>query len=55
MRRTYPIGGMGQVMPTVVGHLRPRLAGLKENLPDIFVGGSEESLQGLVLDRIELP
>ena len=46
---------MGQVVPTVLGRLRPRLVGLKEHLPDVFVRSSEELLQGLVLGRIELP
>ena len=46
---------MGQVVPTVLGRLRPRLVGLKEHLLDVFVRSSEELLQGLVLVRIELP
>ena len=46
---------MGQVMPTVLGRRRPRLFGLKEHLPDVFVCSAEELLQGLVLGRMELP
>ena len=46
---------MGQVVPTVLGRLRPRLIGLKKHLPDAFVCSTEELLQGLVLGRIELP
>jgi hypothetical protein len=46
---------MGQVVPTVLGRLRPFLVGLKKHLPDVFVRSSEELLQGLVLGRIELP
>ena len=45
---------MGQVMPTVLDRLRPRLVGLEEHLPDIFVCSSKESLQGLVLGQIKL-
>ena len=55
MPKTYRTGGMGQVVPTVLGRLRPRLVGLKEHLPDVFMRRSEERLQGLVLGRIELP
>ena len=46
---------MGQVVPTVLGHLRPCLIGLEKHLPDAFVRSTEELLQGLVLGRIELP
>ena len=45
---------MGQVVPTVLGRLRPRLIGLKKHIPDAFVRSAEELLQGLVLGRIEL-
>ena len=46
---------MSQVMAAVLGRLRPRLVGLEKHLPDTFVRGAEELLQGLVLGRIELP
>ena len=46
---------MGQVVPTILGRLRPRLIGLEKHLPNVFVCSAEELLQGLVLDRIELP
>ena len=39
----------------VLGRLRPRMIGLEKHLPDIFVLGAEEVLQGLVLGRIKLP
>ena len=55
MRKTYRTGGMGQVVPTVLGRLRPRLVGHENHLPDVFVCTVEELLQGLVLGRIELP
>ena len=55
IRKTYRTGGMGQVVPTVFGFLRPRLIGLEEHLPNAFVRNAEEMLQGLVLGRIELP
>ena len=45
---------MGQVVPTVLGRIRPRLAGLKKHLPDVFVHSAEELQQGLVLGRIVL-
>ena len=46
---------MGQVVPTVLGRSRPRLAGLEKHLPDAFVRRAKELLQGLVLGRIGLP
>ena len=46
---------MGQIMPAVLGGLRRHLVALEEQLPDIFLRGSEEPLQGLVLLRIEFP
>ena len=46
---------MGQVVPTVLARRRPRLVGLKEHLPDVFVRSAEELLQGLVLGPIEPP
>ena len=55
IRKTYRTGGMGQVVPTVLGRLRPRLIGFEEHLPNAFVHNTEEMLQGLVLGRIELP
>ena len=46
---------MGQVVLAVLGRRRPCLVGLEKHLPDTFVRGAEELLQGLVLGRIELP
>ena len=46
---------MGQVVPTVLGRIWPRLVGLEKHLPDIFVRSVEELQQGLVLGRIVLP
>ena len=46
---------MGQVVPTILGRLRPRLIGLENHLPDVFVCSAEELLQGLVPSWIELP
>ena len=46
---------MGQVVPEVLSHHRPRIIGLEEHLPNAFVRNAEELLQGLVLGRIELP
>ena len=46
---------MGQVVPTILGRLRPRLIGFEKHLPDVFMCSAEELLQGLVLGRIELP
>ena len=40
---------MGQVMPLVLDRRRPRLVGLEEHLPDVFVDSAEELQQGLVL------
>ena len=45
---------MGQGVPTVLGRRRRRLIALEEQLPDIFVHGSEEPFQGLLL-QIEFP
>ena len=46
---------MGQVMPAVLGRSRPRLVGLEEHLPDVFVRSAKELQQGLVLGRTVLP
>ena len=46
---------MGQVVPTVLGRIRPRLVGLEKHLPDVFMRSVEEMQQGLVLGWIEFP
>ena len=46
---------MGQVVPAVLGRSRPRLVGLEEHLPDVFVRGVKELQQGLVLLWIKFP
>ena len=45
---------MGQVVPTVLGRIQPRLVGLEKHLPDVFVRSAVELLQRLVLCQIEL-
>ena len=54
-RKTYRTGRMGKIVPTVRVYIRRLLIAFKEQLPDIFVSGSEEPLQGLVLLRIKFP
>ena len=46
---------MSQVVSAVLGCLRLRLISLEKHLPDTFVRGAEEPLQGLVLGWIKLP
>ena len=46
---------MGNIVPAVRVYGWRRLVALKEQLLGIFVSGSEEPLQGLVLLRVELP
>ena len=46
---------MGQVVPTVLDRIRPRLVGLEKDLPDVFVRSAEEPHQGLVFGWIILP
>ena len=46
---------MGQVVPAVLGRSRPRLIGLEEHLPDVFVHSAEELQKGLVVGWIVLP
>ena len=45
---------MGQVVPVVFGRHRPRLIGLEEHLPNVFVCGAEDLQEGLVLGRFIL-
>ena len=44
---------MGKIVPTIRVYGRRLLAALEEQLPGIFVSGSEEPRQSLVLLRIE--
>ena len=46
---------VGKIVPTVRVYGRRLLVALEKQLPGIFVSGSEEPHQGLVLLRIELP
>ena len=46
---------MGQVVPTVLGRIRPCIVGLEKHPLDVFVCSAEELQQGLVLGRIVLP
>ena len=53
-RRTYCIGMMGNIVPAVRVYGGRRLIALKEQLPGIFVSGSEEPFQSYVLLWVEL-
>ena len=46
---------MGEVVPAVRVYGWQRLVALEEQLPDIFVCGSKEPLQGPVLFLVEFP
>ena len=46
---------MSTVEAEVIGHFRPRLLGLEQQLPHVFVLHAEEPLQGPGTGRVELP
>ena len=55
MRKAYRIGRMSNIVPAVQVYGWRHLVALKEQLPGIFVSGSKEPLQGLVLIGVEFP
>ena len=51
----YLVCGERSVVACILSFLQPLLMALEDMLPDIFVRGAEELLQGPVSCRIELP
>ena len=55
MLKAYLVGRVGNVVPTVRIYGWRRLIAFEEQLLGVFVSGSEEPFQSLVLLRTEFP